>query len=536
MGIMDLFTLFGGLGLFLFGMKMMGDGLEKAAGTKLKKLLEYVTSNRLLAMLVGILVTAVIQSSSATTVMVVGFVNASLLNLSQAIGIIMGANIGTTVTSLMLSIKLNFGVIFASAGMVLIFFPKRESLKQIGTILMGLGILFIGMETMSNAMIPLREWQGFSDLMAGISHPLIGILVGALITAVLQSSSASVGILQALAGQGLIPFQTAIFILFGQNIGTCVTALLATAGTNHTAKRTALVHLIFNVLGTVIFTLIAVFLPFAKWIELLAPGNLRLQIALTHVIFNVVTTLILLPMASLLEKAAWLLDNKEDPTREPLRLQYFDKRMLNTPPIAAEQLFLEVKRMATLTVDNFHKAIKCFDEYDKELFQDVAANEDVIDYLNQEITNMLVEVKSAELPSKHSQMIGSLFHVVNDLERIADHSMNIADSAEYRYKAKISFSNKAQLGLEKLAQKVDDMLVKSVTVFKEQNNDPYVNAEIEDLEEMVDKMTLELRDMHMDRLKNKKCSVKSGMVFTDMLMNLERIADHSDNIASAVQD
>ncbi|MEG1195177.1 MAG: Na/Pi symporter [Clostridia bacterium] len=306
MNAMTILTLLGGLGMFLFGIKAMGDGLELAAGRKMKRLLEILTRNKMLAVLVGVLVTGVIQSSSATTVMVVGFVNAGLLELSKAIGVIMGANIGTTVTSLMLSVKLNFGVIFAAIGGVCMLAGNRSGFKLFGQIMMGLGILFVGMDTMTTAMVPLQDWQGFRDLMTLAANPIVGVLVGAGITALLQSSSASVGILQALAGSGAISLQASLFILFGQNIGTCVTAILASVGANRTAKRAAVVHLLFNVIGTVIFVLVAMLLPMAQWVQAIAGDNLRLQIAVAHIIFNVTTTAMLLPLSGLLEKLASL--------------------------------------------------------------------------------------------------------------------------------------------------------------------------------------------------------------------------------------
>ena len=534
MNVMDIFTLLGGLGLFLFGMKLMGEGLEKAAGARLKRLLEYVTSNRLLAVLVGFLITGIIQSSSATTVMTVGFVNAGLISLSQSVGIIMGANIGTTVTSLLLSIKLDFGVIFACAGMGLVYFGHKRTYKQAGQILMGLGILFVGMNTMSNAMIPLREWGGFHSLIIGISNPLVGILAGAGITAILQSSSASVGILQVLASQGLVPFHIAIFVLFGQNIGTCVTAMIASTGTSHTAKRAALVHLVFNILGTAIFILIALLTPFSSWIESLAPDNIRLQIALTHIVFNITTTLILLPMAGMLEKLSWLLERRQDPEREPMTLRYYDPRLLSTPPIAAAQLMHEVVRMTRLAARNYTVSVECFRKYSTDLRVEINANETVIDYLNQEITRCLVDVMSQELPHKEARMIGSLFHVVNDLERIADHSMNIAEGAEIKEQEHIEYSTKASQGLDSLISKVDDILSLALDTFSKQSTNIDTLLHIDEIEKEIDLLTETLRENHIDRLKNKKCSVKSGMNYTEMLVNLERIADHSVNIAHSV--
>ena len=360
--VMNVLSLLGGLGLFLFGMRIMGEGLEKAAGNKLKRILEIVTHNRVLAVLAGVAITAVIQSSSATTVMVVGFVNANLLTLTQAVGVIMGANIGTTVTSLMLSIKIDFAAVFAFLGLILMAVNGRKhpAASQFGQVAMGLGILFVGMNTMSSAMKPLQDWQLFKDAMISISNPVLGVLVGMVITAILQSSSASVGILQALAGEGLIPLQTSIFILFGQNIGTCVTALIACAGTSSTAKRAAVVHLLFNVIGTVLFVLIAVLFPFAELIEAMAPGNFRLQIALTHVIFNVASTAIMLPAAKWLEKIACLIIRDDGVVYEAMKLKYFDKRLLNTPAIAAQQLFKEVQRMGDIAMNNYAGAVALF--------------------------------------------------------------------------------------------------------------------------------------------------------------------------------
>ena len=360
MEVTTVFSLLGGLGLFLFGIKTMGDGLEQAAGSKMKRLLEALTRNKLTAVLVGLLVTAVIQSSSATTVMVVGFVNAGLLSLSKAIGVIMGANIGTTVTSLMLSVKLNFGVLFTAVGAICQLAGNRSSFKLFGQIMMGLGILFVGMDAMTAAMEPLQEWQGFRDMMEWARNPFVGVLVGAGVTALLQSSSASVGILQALAATGAISLQASLFILFGQNIGTCVTALMASVGANRTAKRAAVVHLLFNIIGAALFIIIALALPLASWIEMLAGANLRLQIAFAHIIFNVVTTLLLLPLSGLLEKLAYLVVRGEDKQEEPMRLEYFDTRLFSTPPVAVQQLFREVQRMADIVTANYRFAMQYY--------------------------------------------------------------------------------------------------------------------------------------------------------------------------------
>lgn len=535
MEVMTVFSLLGGLGLFLFGIKTMGDGLEQAAGSKMKRLLEALTRNKFTAVLVGLLVTAVIQSSSATTVMVVGFVNAGLLSLSKAIGVIMGANIGTTVTSLMLSVKLNFGILFTAVGAICQLAGNRSSFKLLGQIMMGLGILFVGMDAMTAAMEPLRDWQGFRDMMELAKNPLVGVLVGAGVTALLQSSSASVGILQALAATGAISLQASLFILFGQNIGTCVTALLASVGANRTAKRAAVVHLLFNVIGAALFIVLALVLPLASWIETLAGANLRLQIAFAHIIFNVVTTLLLLPISGLLEKLAYLVVRGEDKQQEPMRLEYFDARLFSTPPVAVQQLFREVQRMADIVAVNYRFAMQYYFA-PKDLAVDEFDNrEQVIDYLNAEITQNLIELKGLNLRADDIRLVGSLFHVVNDLERIGDHSMNIVEIGSARKKEKLRFSGKAEREIEELSGIVTSMLDKSIHIVKRQITDVEIIGEVIELESQVDKLCEALADHHVDRVKNKKCTPRNGMLYLDMLNNLERIADHADNLASSVE-
>lgn len=537
MDFMNVLSLLGGLGLFLFGMKIMGDGLEKAAGNRMKKILEMATSNRLLAVLTGVAITAIIQSSSATTVMVVGFVNAGMMSLTQTVGVIMGANIGTTVTSLMLSIKLDFAAIFAFLGLILTNFfneKKHPTAHQFGYVTMGLGILFVGMDTMSSAMAPLRDWQVFKDMMVSFSHPLLGVAAGMIITAVIQSSSASVGILQALAGEGLIPLQSSVFILFGQNIGTCVTALLASTGTSANAKRAAVVHLLFNVIGTLIFVVIACVLPFADWIESLAPGNLRLQIAYTHVIFNITNTALLLPCASLLERAACMLVPDHEDKDDSMKLKYFDQRMLNTPTIAAQQLFKETQRMGDIAAANYAAAVALFHDWDDARADEVRKREEVLDFLNHEITACLVEVKGLALNEEDTHLVGSMFHVVNDMERVGDHALNMLEAAETKEREHVRFSDKAFAELEELAARVSVQLQKGMKLFREQNNDPKVIQTVETAEQEIDDMTEALRQHHVDRLKNRKCTAKNGMLYLDLLTNLERIGDHAENIATSM--
>ena len=341
----------------------------------------------------------------------------------------MGANIGTTVTSLMLSVKLDFGVIFAVIGLIFLLLSGRSSFKMLGQIFIGLGILFVGMQTMTGAMEPMREWEGFRTMITEVSNPLLGVIIGALITALLQSSSASIGILQALASANLIGLHSSIFILFGQNIGTCITALLASIGTNKTARRAAVVHLLFNVIGSAIFIVIALMLPFATWIEQLAGDNLRLQIALAHIIFNVTTTAILLPTSRLLEKAAYFVIRGQDKQEEPMRLTYFDDRLFSTPPIAAKQLFHEVTRMGELVKQNFAFSMDYFFKQKDIPLDEFDNRENVIDFLNTEVTAKLIELRGMTLAARDVHLMGSLFHVVNDLERIGDHAVNITEIA-----------------------------------------------------------------------------------------------------------
>jgi phosphate:Na+ symporter len=536
MQFMDALKLFAGLALFLYGIKEMGEGLEKAAGYRMQRLLEVLTKNKFTAVLVGTLVTGVIQSSSATTVMVVGFVNAGLLPLKNAIGVIMGANIGTTVTSLMLSAKLDFGAIFAVLGLIFLLFGGRSNLKMLGQIFIGLGILFVGMETMTDAMEPMRDWEGFRTMITSVSNPILGVIIGTLITAVLQSSSASIGILQALASAGLIGLHSSIFILFGMNIGTCITALLASIGTSKTAHRAALIHLMFNVIGSILFIIIAVTLPFADWIIGIAGDNLRLQIAIAHVIFNVTTTIILLPMSHLLEKASFFIIRGKDKEEEPMRLTFFDDRLFSTPPIAAQQLFREVIRMSELVKANYTFAMDYFFSQKEEKLDEFDNRENVIDFLNSEVTAKLIELRGMTLSSRDVHLMGSLFHVVNDLERIGDHAVNITEIATARRKSKKEFTHKAIHELETLQSIVNSALDQAIDIVKRQILDPAVIQKVTDLESQIDAMCDEMTNRHMDRVKARKCAPTNGILFLDLLNNMERIGDHAENLAISVDE
>lgn len=538
-GTFSIVALLGGLALFLYGMKMMGDGLELVAGSKLRKLLSVLTKNRYLGALVGLVVTAVIQSSSATTVMVVGFVNAGLMNLYQAVGVIMGANIGTTVTAIIISLKItDIAALAAFAGVVLIMFCKNTTLKYTGQVIAGLGILFLGMNSMSAAMEPLKDMPEFVNVLTMFKdNPLLGILTGALFTAVIQSSSASVGILQALAMQGIIGIDGAIFILFGQNIGTCVTALLSSIGTNKTARRAAIIHLLFNVIGTIIFILIALLLPFTDWIKMITPDPVA-QIACTHLIFNVVTTALLLPAGNLLVKLSCLIIPGQDKvdTYEPLHLKYLDKRILSTPPIAVEQVIKETERMAVISRQNFHDAMEAFFDKKKDLIDRVLANEKALNFMNREITKYLVKISAMELQENDSKVIGSLYHVVSDFERIGDHAENIVEFAQNEINGHYTFSQDAMKELRELTLRVEVLLDESLRMFRSRVYDEELAGSIAEAEEEIDNRTELYRNNHVDRLAQGTCAPEQGMMFVDLLANLERIADHATNIAYSLKN
>ena len=532
--------LLAGLGLFLYGMETMSEGLERVAGKQLKGLLGAVTKNRLTQVILGFIITVLMQSSSATTVMLVGFVNAGIMHLSQAVGIIMGANIGTTVTVLMLSVKLPFDTIFCFIGCIVLFLmmfaPKKfKGLGGFVPVIFGVGALFLGMGLMSGAMEPLREWQGFKDALAAVNNPIVAVLIGAGITALIQSSAASIAILMPLATMGIIPFEMCMFILFGQNIGTCVTAVLACIGTSSTSKRVACVHLLFNVIGTLIFIVLALILPLADWIQALVPNNINMQISVTHIIFNTVTTIMLLPFCNVLEQLACILIHDDGTTGEAMKLAHFDKRMLNAPAVAAEQLFNEAKRMGNIAKSNFTRAIECFDQWDDNKAEEIARNEEVLDFLNHEITTYLVEVKGLDLNEQDTLLVGALFHVINDMERVGDHSQNILEAAELRHNEEIKFSEKAVKELDDLSALITLQLDRAMELFSHQDDRPVALKQVEDTEQEIDDTTEALRQHHVERLKQHKCSAKNGMIYLDILTNLERIGDHAENIATSVQ-
>lgn len=526
-------ALLGGLALFLYGMKLMGEGLEKAAGDRLKRLLEALTRNPLMGLLVGVVFTMIIQSSSATTVMVVGFVNAGLLDLMQATGVILGANIGTTVTAWIVAgfQATAFMPLVLLIGVAMMIFLKKLKLQRIGQVVAGFGMLFVGMGMMSDAMKPLAESAEFARLMTAFSNPIMALLVGVAVTAIIQSSSASVGILEMLAIQGLVPLETSLYIIMGTNIGTCVTAMLSAVGATRTAKRAALIHLMFNVLGTLVVFILVSLLPVSTWI-----GHINgpaLQIAVAHTSFKVFEVLCFVLLRKWLVKLVMILVPGEDKQGEGKSLKFLDDRILSTPPIAVAQICKEIERMGDIAIANLTRAMDAFFNKDSSLINEVEQSEDVVNYLNHEITRYMVAAAQLDLPASDVEQLGEMFHVVNDLERIGDHAENMAEYANSRIEEEIPFSED---GLAELR----DMLDKTVALFKLSmeafhTRDQHLLPRVLVQEENIDDMEKTLQQSHVDRLTRGACTPRSGMIFSDMLSNLERVADHATNVAFSIQ-
>lgn len=535
MSVANILSMAGGLGLFLFGIRTMGDGLENAAGAKLKRMLEVLTGNRFLAVLVGFVVTAIIQSSTATTVMVVGFVNAGMMSLAQAVGVIMGANIGTTVTSLL--IALNFSSVAAASvlvGVILMLASKKTVVKNLGAIFTGFGLLFLGIDMMSDSMAPLRESAGFMNFIVTVSEsplrPLFGIILGIVMTAVLQSSSASVGVLQTLAMQGLVPLKFSVFVLFGQNIGTCLTALFSTVGAKKNSKRAAVIHLLFNLIGTGIFILIALLTPYVEWIEKLSPDPMA-QIAISHIVFNIVSTVVMFPFAKALVKLSCLLVPGKDDSESEMHCKFIDDRLLNTPPFAVMQVSKEVARMAKLARDNFGtSAHALINRSDKDLDK-VMENEEIINYLNHHITSYLVKLNALDITDSDSDYIARVFHAINDIERVGDHAINLAEAAQHNIGEGLKFSDSAREELNQLCGSVVTLLERSMAAFDNQSLSDNEAKELSDLEEHIDDLTLECQDSHIFRLNRKECNTEAGMLYLNTITDFERVGDHAINIA-----
>lgn len=547
MDFFNVLTMLGGLALFLYGMHTMGEGLSKISGGRLEKILEKLTSNPFKAVALGAIVTAVIQSSSATTVMVVGFVNSGIMKLSQAIGIIMGANIGTTITSWILSlsgiessnffIKLlkpsSFAPMLALIGVAFIMFSKKEKKKDVGMILVGFGILMVGMDTMSGAVKPLADVPAFTNLFVMFTNPILGMIVGALLTAIIQSSSASVGILQALCATGSVSYAAAFPIIMGQNIGTCVTAIISSVGANKNARRAALVHLYFNVIGTVVFMVgfyaINAFVHFSFMENVAGAAG----IALIHTIFNVVATLILLPFTKGLEKLAYLTIREDEDEKKLMAeaddFQVLDVRFLDSPAFAVAQCKSLTIKMAELSKSALFKSIELLSEYDENKAAEVEKLESRVDHYEDEIGSYLVKLSSKNILEKDSHTLSMLLHLIGDFERISDHAVNIMEAAKEMHTKGLTFSDMAKEELKVFSRALKDIINITMQVFEDEDKE--LAVAVEPLEEVIDYLNEKLKKRHIERLREGICTIELGFIFSDIKANYERVADHCSNIA-----
>lgn len=532
----------GGLAMFIYGMNIMADGLQNAAGSKMKKILEVLTQNKLMGILLGALVTAIIQSSSATTVMVVGFVNAGLMNLTQAISVIMGANIGTTITGWLVSAgewakmfsPSTLAPLAVMVGVIITLIGKKQKSKDIAGIIIGFGILFIGMNTMSDSVKPLRESEVFRTAFISMgANPFLGILAGAGVTAIIQSSSASQGILLSLASAGLVPTKAAVFIVMGQNIGTCVTAIMSSVGASKNAKCVGTMHLLFNITGTVLFSIIAL-IVFAKADPSLGEGIISMtQISLIHTTFNIGTTIVMIPLSGYIIKVAMRVNGITKVEKEDeAQLVHLDKRMMSTPSVAVEGAKLETIRLGHIARENLAMALETLKNHDEEKILEVKQKEIVIDKVCDGISEYLIELCMLHLNDKDNETVTSLLNTVSDLERVGDHAENIVELAEEMNKEGISFSEMALAELEEMSKTTIgsyDNAIKSMEM-----DDVSYAIKTAFLEDQVDKMEKTLRASHINRLSNAECSVNAGIFFLELLGNLERVSDHAMNIAQVV--
>lgn len=555
MDFFGLLTMIGGLALFLYGMNTMGDGLAKMAGSRLEQILEKLTSTPIRAVLLGAGVTAVIQSSSATTVMVVGFVNSGIMKLSQTVGIIMGANVGTTITSWILSLAgvegdsffiqllkpSSFSPVLALIGVIFLLFLKDEKKKDIGTILLGFAVLMFGMETMSGAVEPLADVPEFTNLFVAFKNPFLGMLVGALLTAVIQSSSASVGILQAMCATGAVSFGAAIPIIMGQNIGTCVTAIISSIGASKNAKRTALVHLYFNVIGTAVFMIVFYTLNAFLHFSFLDQAANGAGIALVHTTFNIAATLVLLPFSKGLERLAVLTipdhgeqaeEKGQKKVYEEAGMKLLDERFLERPAFAVAQAKAAANEMAKLVNEALTLAMELNEEYDKKKVKQICELEERVDAYEDGLGTYLVQLCAKPLTEHDNHVLTTLLKSISDLERMADHAVNLAENAQRRHREDARFSKKATAELAVFTQALQDIIQVTFRAFE--NSDVEEASHVEPLEEVIDDLKEEIRSRHIKRLAKGKCTIELGFALTDLVTNYERIADHCSNIAVAV--
>lgn len=528
-------SLLGGLGLFLYGMNLMAEGLQKSAGDKLKKIVEKLTSNTVMGVLVGTVVTAIIQSSSAATVMVVGFVNAGIMSLSQAIGVIMGANIGTTVTAQLVSFKLEaIAPVALGIGIILYLFSKKEKTKELATILLGFGILFTGMEFMKDAVKPLAEYEGFRRALIYFGeHQFLGIIAGFAITGIIQSSSASMGMLIALASQGLIPLSSALPILYGDNIGTCVTSLLSSIGASRNAKRAATMHLTFNVIGTLIFVLILNY-PISALVKWLDPTDAARQIANAHTIFNVVNVLILLPFAKYIVKIVLkIMPITEEESEATAVTKYLDERIIQTPSIALGNTVKEVSRMGQKANKALEYSMNSLINKSMTDVEKTEKYEEHVNLLQKEILNYLLKLSKSPLNDEERNKVDLLFNTVNDIERVSDHAENISELSRLAIEKDLQFSDTALEEMNNIYSKAKENF--NVALKGLESYDKSIISKVYEIEDEVDALDKLYRKKHIERLNNGKCTIDSGVLFLDLLTNLERISDHSCNIANNIE-
>ncbi len=523
----------GGLGLFLYGMNIMGTGLQKAAGERLKRLIEVLTNNRFMGVIIGTLVTMVVQSSSATTVMVIGFVNAGIMSLSQAVGVIMGANIGTTITAQLIAFKLtDYAPLAVAIGVGIWIATSKKKAKNMAEILIGFGILFIGMDMMGSGLKPLASMPVFTNIMISLKNPIIGMLVGLGLTTIVQSSSASIGLLQALAGQGLISMNLAFPILFGENIGTTTTALISSVGANKTAKRAAIIHFLFNLIGTIIFMTILKG-PIEILVTKLSPNDVQRQIANAHTFFNLINVAIQLPFASLLVKVAKAIVPGED-RQEAQEAKFLDIRIIESPPIALGQVRKEIIRMSSFVQDNLGKSRRAFVEGKYDEIDLAFEQEQKINKLEREITEYLVKLSNAPLSDEEHKEVNVYFNIINDIERVGDHAENIVELAEERKDNDFPFTDQAIEELHEIFGKSEEAFKHAIEAFR--TNSESIAKETLAIEDEVDLLESQNRANHIDRLNKGQCITGAGIIFLDAISNLERVSDHSSNIALYVLD
>ncbi len=542
MTLNDILSMIGGLAVFMFGMHTLSAALEKLAGGRLERWLEKMTSNPLKGVALGAGVTALIQSSAATTVMMVGFVNSGIMKLSQAIGVIMGANIGTTATGWILSLSSisgsgimtllspkTFTPILAIVGVAIIMFTKSDSRKTVGTILIGFSLLMFGMNTMSAAAEGLQDNEQFAKVMVMFSNPFLGVLAGALLTAVLQSSSVSIGILQALSDKtGSITYSIALPIILGQNIGSCVTALISSIGANKSAKRVAIVHLYFNIIGTIVFLSIFYILNAVIDLPFMNDQLGSVGIAIIHTCFNVLATAIFLPFTKQLEKLACL-TIRDKPGEDSTAVPMLDKRLLNTPSVAIEQCKNVAFKMAMLTQKTLLMSMDLVKKFDPKIAQEVIENENAIDIYEDSIGSYILKISSKDLSVTDSQAVSNLLHTIGDLERISDHAVNIEEAAEEMFTKKVRFSESAEKEIDTMIKAVTEILDMSIRSFV--NADVALAKDVEPLEDVIDGLRTELKNRHVDRLREGLCTIELGFILQDLLTNFERVSDHCSNIA-----